>query len=87
MAVIDVLPTPDDVAPNPLVSYVVNAWLLLLDVTPIELIPMYPEVFPLEYDVGTMVEVIPDPIDDDVMCDGPVVRGCSNSASMRLSYK
>lgn len=87
MADIDAFPIPDDVPPNPLGSYVVNAWLLLLDDTPIELIPMYPDVFPLEYDVGTMVEVIPDPMEDDVICDGPVVRGCSNSASIRLSYK
>lgn len=86
LADIDELPTPDDVPPNPLGSYEVNAWLLLLDVTPIELIPIYPDAFPLEYD-GTMDEVIPDPMDDDVICDGPVVRGCSNSASIRLSYK
>lgn len=88
MADIDVLPTTDDVPPSPVGSYDVSAWLLLLDVTPMELSPMYPDALPLEYDVGTMVEVNPDPMEDDgKLCCGPVVLGCSNSASIRLSYK
>lgn len=75
-------------------SKFVNAWLLVLDGMPIEFNPLIMPavtfdvvpvlVIALVYDKfdGIIVDVVIPPVTCD---DGPVVRGCSSSAKIRLS--